>query len=300
MAIMLRPPDDGPLEEHFLSFVYQPIRDKDGTISGVLVHGVDLTAEVQARRELEHMYQTVREANRIKAEFLTTMSHELRTPLNAIGGYTQLLELGIHGPVTEEQQQSLERIQKSQRALLAVINEVLNYARVEMGAITYDLRPTLIAEVVAGAMPFIEPQRVAKQLSVDVRLPELTGQPPVYILADRDKLQQILLNLLSNAVKFTGEGGRVTVELLDALDERGQTVLRVSDTGIGIPTDKLDEIFEPFVQVGRALNHPGEGTGLGLAISRDLARGMGGDLKAESTFGVGSTFTLTLPRATIG
>ena len=116
------------------------------------------------------------------------------------------------------------------------------------------------------------------------------------MLADRDKLQQVLLNLLSNAVKFTPAGGRVTVELLDEPNERGMAVVRLADTGRGIPEDKLEAIFEPFVQVGRSLSSPVEGTGLGLAISRDLARGMGGDLRAESQPGIGSTFTLTLPR----
>jgi signal transduction histidine kinase len=257
-------------------------------------------AEQAARLEAEAARRTAEAANRAKSEFLATMSHELRTPLNAIGGYTQLLDLGIHGPVTAEQHQALGRIQKSQRALLAVINEVLNYARVEVGAVTYDLQPTLVADVVAGAAPLVEPQRAAKGLRLDVRLPEFAGRPARCVLADRDKLQQILLNLLSNAVKFTPEGGRVVVEVLDRSDADGQAVLRVADSGMGIPADKLEAIFEPFVQVGRALNNPAEGTGLGLAISRDLARGMGGDLTVESTPGVGSTFTLTLPEAADG
>jgi signal transduction histidine kinase len=239
-------------------------------------------------------------ANRAKSEFLATMSHELRTPLNAIGGYTQLLALGIHGPITGEQHHALDRIQKSQRALLAVINEVLNYARVEIGAVTYDLQPTLVADAVANAAPLVEPQRAAKRLTLDVRLPEFVGRSAPYVLADGDKLQQILLNLLSNAVKFTPEGGRVAVEVLERIDERDRVLLRVVDTGVGIPADKLDAIFEPFVQIGRALNNPGEGTGLGLAISRDLARGMGGDLTVESTLGAGSAFTLALCAATDG
>jgi signal transduction histidine kinase len=176
-----------------------------------------------------------------------------------------------------------------------VINEVLNYARVEVGAVTYDLRPTLLADVIAGAAPLVEPQRAAKGLGLEVRLPEFAGRPPRYVLADRDKLQQILLNLLSNAVKFTPDDGRVVVEVREGTDERGRCVLDVTDTGVGIPAEKLEAIFEPFVQVGRALNNPGEGTGLGLAISRDLARGMGGDLTVESAAGTGSTFTLALP-----
>jgi signal transduction histidine kinase len=233
----------------------------------------------------------------VKSEFLATMSHELRTPLNAIGGYAQLLEMGLRGAVSAEQRADLERIQRSQRHLLSVINEVLNYARLESGAVTYDVRPTVVPEVVATTISLIEPQRTAKGLALDVRLPELADRPVLQVLADRDKLQQVLLNLLSNAVKFTPEGGRVTVEFLPGPNARGMAEVRVSDTGVGIPADKLEAIFEPFVQVGRSLNSPSEGTGLGLPISRDLARGMGGDLTVESAPGVGSTFTLALPCA---
>jgi signal transduction histidine kinase len=146
-------------------------------------------------------------------------------------------------------------------------------------------------------MALVEPQRVAKDISLDVRLPEVVNGSPYYVIADQDKLQQILINLLSNAVKFTPQGGRIMLELSTEPDQRGMATIRVSDTGVGIPDDKLQAIFEPFVQVGRSLSSPGEGTGLGLAISRDLARGMGGDLTAESEEGKGSVFTLTLPRA---
>ena len=231
-------------------------------------------------------------ANRAKSEFLATMSHELRTPLNAIGGYAQLLEIGIHGPVTPEQGRVLERIQRSQRHLLGLINEVLNYARLESGAVSYDLRPVALADAVSAAAALVEPQRAAKGLALELR-PERDGDAPRFVHADAEKLQQVLLNLLANAVKFT-ERGSVRVDADDEPDERGRTVLRVRDTGIGIPPDKLEAVFEPFVQIGRSLSSPAEGTGLGLAISRDLARGMGGDLSAESSPGEGSTFTLRL------
>jgi signal transduction histidine kinase len=163
--------------------------------------------------------------------------------------------------------------------------------------VTYDVRPTVVADVVATTIALVEPQRAAKRLALDVRLPAFAGGSALHVLADRDKLQQVLLNLLSNAVKFTPDGGRVTVEFVPEPNVRGMAEIRVIDTGVGIPADKLDAIFEPFVQVGRSLNSPGEGTGLGLAISRDLARGMGGDLTVASTLGVGSTFTLALPCA---
>jgi signal transduction histidine kinase len=159
--------------------------------------------------------------------------------------------------------------------------------------VSYEITDVAVREALASAEALIVPQLRAKELHYT-----LGGcGASVVARADRDKLQQILLNLLSNAVKFTPEGGRVTVEFLPGPNASGMAEVRVIDTGVGIPADKLEAIFEPFVQVGRSLNSPGEGTGLGLAISRDLARGMGGDLTVESALGVGSTFTLALPCA---
>jgi signal transduction histidine kinase len=254
-------------------------------------------AERAARTEAETARAAAEEANRAKSEFLATMSHELRTPLNAIAGYAELLEMGIHGPITPEQRESIVRIQRSQVHLTGLINEVLSYARLESGMLTYDVRPIEIAEIVAVAVPLVEPQRAAKHIALDIRAPGSVGGSAVRVLADSEKVQQILLNLLSNALKFTPDGGRVELEWLPMPNERGMVVLRVSDTGIGIPHDKLEAIFEPFVQVGRSLRTPGEGTGLGLAISRDLARAMGGDITATSELGRGATFVVQLPAA---
>jgi PAS domain S-box-containing protein len=256
-----------------------------------------LASANEARQAAEAAAARAAEANRAKSDFLATMSHELRTPLNAIAGYAQLLEMGLRGPVTAAQHEDLARILRSQMHLTTLINEVLSYARLESGAITYAVRPTLVATAASEAASLVEPQRLAKGITLDVRMPELADGSPIQVLADHDKLQQILINLLSNAVKFTPQGGRIVLELLSEPDGQGMAVIRVSDTGIGIPADKLQAIFEPFVQVGRSLNSPGEGTGLGLAISRDLASGMGGDLTVESEEGKGSAFTLTLPRA---
>jgi PAS domain S-box-containing protein len=251
----------------------------------------------EARRSAESEAARAAEASRAKSDFLATMSHELRTPLNAIAGYTQLLDMELRGPVTPAQREDLERILRSQAHLTTLINEVLSYARLESGSITYTVRPMLVTTAASNAMALVEPQRVAKDISLEVRLPEVVNGSPFYVIADQDKLQQILINLLSNAVKFTPQGGQIMLELSAEPDQRGMATLRVSDTGVGIPDDKLQAIFEPFVQVGRSLSSPGEGTGLGLAISRDLARGMGGDLTVESEEGKGSVFTLTLPRA---
>ena len=231
-------------------------------------------------------------ANRAKSEFLAIMSHELRTPLNAIGGYAELLAMGLRGPVTDAQQSDLARIQQSQRHLLGLINEVLNYARVDAGAVRYELREVPVASVLASVEPLVRPQLEAKGLALHV----LPGALGLAVRADADKVRQILLNLLSNAVKFTEPGGHVTLDV-EADRETRRVRLRVTDTGIGIPLDKQELIFDPFVQVNASLTRSQEGVGLGLAISRDLARGMGGELRVESAPEQGSTFTLSMPLA---
>ena len=290
-------------EERFIDLVYLPLVEGDGARTGVIAHGTDVTEQVLARREVERLLTEseraraeAEAANRAKGEFLAVMSHELRTPLNAIGGYAELIELGIHGPVTPEQRTALDRIQRSQLALLSVINEVLNYARLETGAVRYDLADVPVAEALGAAEVLVAPQLRAKGLGYAWA----GGDSRLAVRADRDKLQQVLLNLLSNAIKFTDEragvAGRIEVSC-EAHPGGGRVLIRVCDTGMGIPADKVDAVFEPFVQVDQRLTRPHEGTGLGLAISRDLARGMGGDLTLESTPQMGSTFTLSLPRA---
>jgi signal transduction histidine kinase len=228
-------------------------------------------------------------SNRTKAEFLTAMSHELRTPLNAIGGYTELLSIGVRGPITEAQRADLERIRRSQQHLLGIINDLLNFSRIEAGQVTYESTAVCLEEVVQGVLPMIEPQAAQKGLGLTH---ECAPQDTI-ALADRAKVEQIVINLLSNAVKFTPPGGRIAITCSARDDE---AVIAVEDTGVGIPEDKLESVFEPFVQLGRTLTTSHEGTGLGLAISRDLARAMRGDLRVESAVGKGSTFTLSLPK----
>ena len=243
-----------------------------------------------ARAAAEEAAEVARAANRAKADFLAVMSHELRTPLNAIGGYTELLEMGLRGPVTDEQLTDLARIKRSQRHLLSLINDLLNYAKLEAGRVQYEFASLTVAEIMGGLEPLIAPQIAAKHLTFDWT-PPADG---LSVRTDGEKVQQILLNVLSNAVKFTPPGGTIGVEVRRA---EGLVQIAVSDTGIGIPEDKLDVIFEPFVQLSRGLTQHNEGTGLGLAISRDLARAMGGDLRAESVVGRGSRFTLELVAA---
>ena len=285
--------------------VFMLMRARDGEDVGMLCNaarrdGAGATAtncvfmEVIERRKFEDALLQARtaaeEANKAKSTFLAVMSHELRTPLNAIGGYTQLLEMGVHGPVTEAQREALGRIDRSQRLLLRLINDVLNLARIEAGRVEYAVEPFALAEVVQATSPMIEPQLAANKLRLELEVPR-----EVRASADREKTQQILLNLLTNAVKFTGDGGLVRVEAGER--SPSHVFLRVTDTGMGIPPEMVGRIFEPFVQVEAEGAKRKEGTGLGLAISRDLARGMGGDLSAESTLDVGSSFELQLPRA---
>lgn len=242
--------------------------------------------------EAEHLRAAAEEANQAKSTFLAVMSHELRTPLNAIAGYAEILEMGIHGPITDAQRETLGRIIRSQRHLLRLINDVLNLARIEAGRVDYAVEEVKVAEIVAGVTPMIEPQFASKGISFAVDVPR-----GLVVRADREKTEQILLNLLGNAVKFTPSGGRVVVDAASRAEMPARVQLQVSDTGIGISPEKLGTVFQPFVQVDVSRTRAAEGSGLGLAISRDLARGMGGDLTARSSPGEGSTFTLVLPGA---
>ena len=241
-----------------------------------------------SRLEAEAARAEAEQASRAKSEFLAMMSHELRTPLNAIDGYAELLELEVRGPVTPVQREDLRRIRRSQKHLLSLINDVLNFVRLDAGTVRYEISEFALADAIQDVEDVTTPQLHAKAL----RFVRRNCGEGLRVRADREKVEQILVNLMTNAIKFTQPNGEI---VLECSSEADRVTVRVSDTGRGIPADKLFAIFEPFVQVARSAGAPNEGVGLGLAISRDLARAMGGDLVAESVIGKGSTFTLTLP-----
>jgi signal transduction histidine kinase len=251
----------------------------------------------QAESDREHLLARTNaahaEAERVsrdKTQHIASMSHELRTPLNAIAGYVEMMEMGIHGPLTSAQRSDLGRIRHNQRYLLRLINSVLTFMKLDSGHIEYDLDAVSVSEMLSAVEQTVRPLMQAKQLKYRKRKPEIE----LLVVADGGKLQQILVNLLTNATKFTDPKGIVEVDFV-ADDRVVRTQVR--DSGIGIPSVELERVFEPFVQVKDPSGKMIEGTGLGLAISRQFAEGMHGRLFAESERGKGSTFTLELPRS---
>jgi signal transduction histidine kinase len=247
-------------------------------------------AERAARLIADRARADAEAANRAKSDFLANMSHELRTPLNAIAGYVELIEMGLRGPVTDAQREDLRRIRTSQRVLLRLVEDVLDVAKLEAGRLMLNITDVALHEVLVGAETLVFPQLYAKAFVYEY----LPCEPSLVVRADRERLQQVIMNLLTNAIKFTPHHGRIT---LSAHEAGNKVEIRVTDTGRGIPTDKLDEIFEPFMRLETSFNRSTEGTGLGLAISRSLSRTMGGDLTVQSALGEGSVFTLSLIRA---
>ena len=268
----------------------------DGDLVQIVAFGLDITERRHAEETGSELLDAqvaragAEAANKAKTDFLAVMSHELRTPLNSIAGYAELLEMGLRGPLTSEQREDLSKIRRSQRHLLGLINDLMNFAKLETGHVELEFSNVAVNEVLAVLDALTEPQVAAKQ----IRYEHGRCDPGLTIWADREKTHQILINLVSNAVKFTKPGGRIVVDC----EVRGDYVeFHVGDTGEGIPSGKLSSIFEPFVQVKTGFTREHEGVGLGLAISRDLARMMHGDLEVTSTVGVGSRFTLRLPRS---
>jgi PAS domain S-box-containing protein len=255
----------------------------------------DLQHALERQAELAHAAESARldaeRASREKTELIAIVSHELRTPLAAIGGYAELLALDIRGPLSEPQRADIHRILDAQAHILRLVEDLIGYSKLGTGRFRFDIGDVIVRDAIDALMSFIQPQAAAKNISVAVR----SADPATTARADEERFRQIVLNLLSNAIKFTRRGGHVWISY-EADEERVH--IRIQDDGIGIPADKIESIFEPYVQLGSTGTTNKMGWGLGLAISRDLARAMEGDLLATGAADGGTVFTLTLPRST--
>lgn len=293
------------------SYLAVPVLSRSGTVLGGLQFGhlepgrfterqerlargvAEWTAVAFEHAQLHESERAARaeaeEANRSKAQFLATMSHELRTPLNAISGYSDLLLLGVRGELTAEQRSDVERIRRSGQLLLALISDILNFARVEAGQLQYNVESVPITAMLDDLKALMAPQVQQRGLELTVQACDHVGA----LRGDRERVWQILMNLVSNAIKFTEPGGAIRLWCeCDPVRAR----ICVRDTGRGIAPEDHDRIFDPFVQIDRQLTDVNwQGVGVGLAISRELAKGMGGSLDVESSVGTGATFMLTLP-----
>jgi len=256
-----------------------------------LLLGASVSEWQSAEHELRAARETAEAANRAKAGFLAVVSHELRTPLNAITGYVDLLSLEVEGPLTEKQRTILERISQSQRHLLSLIEDVLGFAQVEAGRLSFALQPVSVCEALESVGSIVAPEIQRKELTLRVA----DCDAGVRVEADPDKLRQSLLNLVTNAMKFTPPGGRIEIAT-EVSDDRVR--FTVADTGIGIPASHLDRVFDPFFQVDQGGTRRFPGLGLGLSIVRDAVLAMNGEVGIESGEGKGTTVSVTLPRST--
>ena len=267
-----------------------PLKDQNGNITGVVAAFVDIGQRVRAEEEARQAKQAAEAANRAKSAFLANMSHEIRTPLNGIIGTAQLIEFTR---LTSEQKEYLADIKSSSCTLLSLLNDVLDLSKIEAGKITLESIDFRLRSSIVGVVNSLKSLAQSKGLPIEVHIPDSV---PDYLKGDQTRFKQVLLNLLGNAVKFTEAGNVVlTVAIKEQHEDQLQLEIDVKDTGIGISSRMLETIFEPFTQVEATLSKKYDGTGLGLAICKRLITMMGGQLWAESTEGVGSTFHMTTP-----
>jgi PAS domain S-box-containing protein len=255
----------------------------------------ELSRAIEVQTELAHEAQLARDraerASREKSELIAIVSHELRTPLAAIGGYAELLALGVRGQLSEGQRTDAQRILEAQNHILRLVEDLVGYAKLESGHLRFDIADVILADAIQGIVALVRPQAASKQIELAIT----PFRDDIIVRADEERLRQIVLNLLANAIKFTPTGGRVTIAPAMSADA---VEIVIRDTGVGIPAEKLELVFEPYVQLESARDARMTGWGLGLTISRDMARAMGGDLCATSAPGEGAAFALRLPRST--
>jgi len=284
---------NGKPRDSYFDFVYHPLKDAGGVTFGIIGVATDVTSQVIARREAERLRESAEAANEAKLHLLRTVSHETRQPVHASLGYVDLLTLGLRGDLTSAQRNDLENIRRNQTHLLRLLNDILSFAKLEAGVLELDFEIVEAATIIAAVEPLVRPQFAAKGVEYIVSVPTM----PAAFYGDRERTTQICVNLLTNALKATEKGGRVTIAF--TANERSID-FTVNDTGMGIPESKLGEIFDPFTSLARVrTGSDAGGVGLGLSISRQLARAMKGEVTVVSAVGVGSTFTLSLPRAEV-
>ncbi len=260
------------------------------TATTFLLLGASMSERRRAHHELRLARETAESANRAKVEFLAVVSHELRTPLNAISGYGEMLTMELSGPLSTQQKDAVVRIQRNAEHLLTLIEEVLSFARNEAGRLRFATTSVCVRSALAELEPLVGAELQKKELRFLQELPA----KDLRVHADPEKLRQILLNLVGNAIKFTPPGGQISV---GAARESDVARIWVSDTGVGIPHDKLTRVFEPFYQVEGGSTRRYPGFGLGLAIALDFARAMDGDMRIDSSPGGGTTVSVMLPLA---
>jgi len=285
---------------HFIQLVHTLVAAGQKTFLTSQMH-IEATLETNRELEsqntrLEALNTRLRELDRLKSSFLATVSHELRTPLTSIIGYSEMLAEGLAGPMNQEQVDYVRTIMEKGETLLKLISSILDISQIEAGKVRLNFEPLDIAEVLSSAVSSVKPQAAKRGVMVELKIPEGKLRK---VTADRDRLRQVVVNLLANAVKFTPKGGKVSLFLSEVAHQpeisgEGYRII-TEDSGVGIPQDQFDKIFQSFYQVDSSSTREFGGAGLGLAIVKSFVEGHGGQVRVSSEMGRGSRFTAILP-----